>query len=69
MDHHILNYLPKFNITKTVTVTVTEAAANMGGSIVDTDTQYTQDRYNEVKEMGTVSKELTVWKNDKAISV
>ena len=61
-------YLPKFNITKTVTVTVTEAAANMGGSIVDTDTQYTQDRYNEVKEMGTVSKELTVWKNDKAIS-
>ena len=61
-------YLPKFNITKTVTVTVTEAAANMGGSIIDTDTQYTQDRYNEVKEMGTVSKELTVWKNDKAIS-
>ena len=61
-------YLPKFNITKIVTVTVTEAAANMGGSIVDTDTQYTQDRYNEVKEMGTISKELTAWKNDKAIS-
>ena len=40
----------------------------MGGSIVDTDTQYTQDRYNEVKEMGTISKELTAWKNDKAIS-
>ena len=61
-------HLPKFNITKTVSVTVTEAAANMGGSIVDTDTQYTQDRYNEVKEMGTISKELTAWKNDKAIS-
>lgn len=61
-------FLSKFNITKTIKVTVTEAVTSMGGSIVDTDTQYTQDRYNEVKEMGTISKELTAWKNDKAIS-
>lgn len=61
-------FLPKFNITKVVNVTVDEAVANIGGSIVDIDSQYTQNRYEEVTEMGTVSKELTVWKNDKAIS-
>lgn len=40
----------------------------MHGSIVDTNSQYTQDRYNEVKNMGLLNKSLYAWKNDKAVS-
>ncbi len=58
----------KFNIEKTVMITVTPVTPGIGGSIVDIDTQYTQDRYQEVNNMGTLSSELTAWKNDKAVS-
>ena len=51
-----------------IPVTVTEATLSMGGSIVDVDTQYTQDRYEEVKALHTASASLTAWRNDKAIS-
>ena len=48
--------------------TVKNADEDMGGSIVDIDTQWTQDRYDEAKALGTLSAELTAWKNDKALS-
>ncbi len=52
----------------TIPVTVNPAVVSMGGSIVDVDTQYTKDRYNEVKGLDKTSEELTAWRNDKAIS-
>lgn len=39
---------------------------NLGGAIVDTDTQYTQDRYGEVVGKTAMSGRLSAWKNDKA---
>lgn len=56
------------NIKKEITVNVKKAVPEIGGSIVDVNTQYTQDRYEEVKKLGTTSATLTAWKNDKAIS-
>lgn len=41
---------------------------SFGGSIVDTDLQYTKERYNEVVAKQEFSKNLTAWKNDKAVS-
>ncbi len=39
------------------------------GSIVDIDTQYTEDRYQEIRDMKKVKTgAVTAWKNDKAIS-
>lgn len=58
----------KFNLSKTLTVTVTEGNPQMHGSIVDTNSQYTQDRYHEVKSLGIVNKSIYAWKNDKAVS-
>lgn len=58
----------KANIKKEITVNVKKAVPRIGGSIVDVNTQYTQDRYEEVKKLGTTSATLTAWKNDKAIS-
>ena len=55
-------------LTAEVSVSVSSATPNMAGSIVDIDTQWTQDRYDEVKSMGTLSAELTAWKNDTATS-
>lgn len=37
-------------------------------SIVDIDTQYTQDRFSEVKKLNTTTASLSAWKNDKALS-
>ena len=56
------------DVSKTIGVTVKKAVPGIGGSIVDVNTQYTQDRYDEVKGLGTTSATLTAWKNDKAIS-
>lgn len=39
-----------------------------GGSIVTVDTQYTQDRLSEVSKQSKSEEEVTVWKNDKALS-
>ena len=58
----------QLNTVLTYTVEVKAANPDMGGSIVDVDTQYTQDRYNEVVNLGTTSKTLNGWKNDKVIS-
>ncbi|MGN0335649.1 MAG: glycoside hydrolase domain-containing protein [Lachnospiraceae bacterium] len=49
-------------------VTVQPAVADINGSIVDTDTQWTEDRYDEVKNAGKLSASLTAWKNDRAVS-
>lgn len=54
-------------LAKTVYVTVTEGSV-LTGSIVDTNTQYTQDRYDEVKGINQSAASLTAWKNDKAVS-
>ena len=51
-----------------VAVQVTAAVPGMAGSIVDIDTQWTQDRYDEVKNLGVLSTALTAWKNDIATS-
>ena len=51
-----------------VNVTVTPAVLGMAGSIVDIDTQWTQNRYDEVKSMGNMAAELTAWRNDVATS-
>ena len=51
-----------------VAVTVTPAVLGMAGSIVDIDTQWTQDRYEEAKNKGVMSAELTAWRNDIATS-
>ncbi len=58
----------KYNATLMYSVEVTASNPDMGGSIVDVDTQYTQDRYNEVKNLGITSKTLNGWKNDTVIS-
>lgn len=57
-----------FATPKTVKITVIEATKQLKGSIVDTNTQYTQNKYNDIKTMGTISKTLTAWQNDKATS-
>ncbi|MBQ2383920.1 MAG: Ig-like domain-containing protein, partial [Oscillospiraceae bacterium] len=55
-------------LSASVEVTVIAAVPGIAGSIVDNDTQWTQDRYEEAKALGTMSAELTAWKNDKALS-
>lgn len=42
--------------------------SGLAGGIVDTDTQYTQDRYAEVVALTSTSTTLSAWKNDKATS-
>lgn len=58
----------KYNISETITVNVSEGNPQLHGSIVDTNTQYTQDRYNEIKNLGVINESIYAWKNDKAIS-
>ena len=55
-------------LTAKASVEVIPAVPGLAGSIVDIDTQWTQDRYDEAKSQGTLSAELTAWKNDKALS-
>lgn len=45
-----------------------DTTPRFGGSIVDTDTQYTQDRLSEVSKLNRTEETLTAWKNDKALS-
>lgn len=56
------------NIVKTIEVIVKPSIASIHGSIVDTNTHYTQDKYNDIKSIGLVSKDLYSWKSDKTIS-
>ena len=51
-----------------VAVTVNPAVPGLAGSIVDIDSQWTQERYDEVKSLGTLSAGLTAWRNDIATS-
>lgn len=54
---------------KTIAVEVAVAVPNIDGSVVDVDTQYTEDRYQEIRDMDKVKTgTLTAWKNDKATS-
>ena len=54
--------------SKTIDVKVTEAVPQMGGTIGNTNRQYTQDRYEEMCVQNVTEKSLSAWKNDKAIS-
>lgn len=56
------------NVKEVLNLEVEKSTPEMGGSIVDINTQYTQDRFDEVKKMKSSSKTLSSWKNDKAIS-
>lgn len=53
---------------KTIEIQVKEAVLDLGGTIVDYNTQYTQDRYDEISVKNTRTAELTAWSNDKAVS-
>lgn len=57
-----------YGIQKTVAIEVKPSIPGITGSIVDTQTQYTQDRYDEIINLGLISKRVTAWKNDKAVS-
>lgn len=54
----------------TVNVTVTEGTAELDGTIVDSNQQYTtEEKYDTVSKMDkVVSGELSAWKNDTAVS-
>ncbi|MPQ43151.1 glycoside hydrolase domain-containing protein [Clostridium tarantellae] len=58
----------EYGITKELKVIVKPTVANMHGTIVDTNTHYTQDKYEEIKSKGVVSEEVFAWKSDKVIS-
>lgn len=60
--------LEEFGISKEINVAVNQANPDIHGTIVDTNTHYGQDKYNDVLAKGIVSKELFAWKGDKAIS-
>lgn len=51
-----------------ITVRATEAQAELSGSIIDTNRQYTQDKYDSLQSAGTLNKTLSAWKNDTAVS-
>ncbi|MDU7030633.1 glycoside hydrolase domain-containing protein [uncultured Robinsoniella sp.] len=55
-------------ISKEISVTVTAGVRRLEGTIVDTNTQYTQNRYEEILDRHVMSGKLTAWKNDKAVS-
>lgn len=48
--------------------TTGDSVPQIHGSIVDTDTQYTLDRYDEILTMDKMTQRLTGWKNDKVLS-
>ena len=47
---------------------VADTTPKFGGSIVDTDKQYTDARLKEVEDLTKTSETVTAWKNDKAAS-
>ena len=55
-------------LSVTLSVEVTPSIPGLNGSIVDNDTQWTQNRYTEILSMGVLSQSLTAWKNDVALS-
>lgn len=56
-------------VNQKIEVNVKVAVPNIDGSVVDIDTQYTEDRYQEIRDMKQVKTGIvTAWKNDKAIS-
>ncbi|MBM7834384.1 glycoside hydrolase domain-containing protein [Clostridium sardiniense] len=58
----------EFGISKDIRVKVKASTPSIHGSIVDTNTHYTQDKYDLIKSMGLVNKNLYSWKSDKTIS-
>lgn len=46
----------------------TGGVPDLGGTIENTNTQYTQDRYGEISAKNVTTQNLTAWKNDKATS-
>ncbi|MBY0754467.1 Ig-like domain-containing protein [Clostridium sardiniense] len=58
----------EFGIVKDIVVKVKASTPSIHGSIVDTNTHYTQEQYDLIKSMGLVNKNLYSWKSDKTIS-
>ena len=55
-------------LSKQINVVVEIGTPEMSGTIVDTNIQYTQDRYDSIKDQNQNTQTLTAWKNDKALS-
>lgn len=51
-----------------INVRVIPQIKTIQGSIVNENLQYTQDKYNDVKELSVNKKSLTAWQNDTAVS-
>lgn len=60
----IVNQVAYAMVTSIQTITVGDP--DLGGTVADTDTQYTKDRYAEVSKLSADTDYLTAWKNDKA---
>ena len=58
-EHAIKKLFSKIKQPLVISFTVTEAQAELSGSIVDTNHQYPQSTYDSVKAMGTLSKTLS----------
>lgn len=52
-------------ITDTFKVYVSDVKPFLGGSIVATNRQFTQDKYNEIKSLNVDTKKISAWKNEK----
>lgn len=51
-----------------IAVSVEEAQTDIGGTIVDTNRQYPQNKYDTIKTQATLNKTLSAWKGDHAVS-
>lgn len=58
----------EFNVRDSVSVTVKKGNSKLQGSIVDTNSHYTIDRYDEILSLGSINESLYGWKADKVIS-
>lgn len=56
------------SVSAKVAVEVVDTMTEIGGSIVDTNRQYTQNKYAAVKDMATLNAALQAWKGDTAVS-
>lgn len=57
------------NLTTTTRVSVSQAQPFLGGSIVNYDKQYTNEKYEMISLSNKVSDTITTWKNDQALSM
>ncbi len=63
----VVNQVAYAQVTHKAPVQI-EGDPDLGGSIEDTNWQYTNDRYEEIAGRGRTAEKLYAWKNDKATS-